>query len=253
MRNFSVERRSFLCFVAVLLTAACVVTPVPRIEQEPLPTSTLMTDSVNPTDSNPTTEADMRLIDAARRGDVAAVQQLLVQGANVHAADPSGVTALIAAAYANHLAVAQLLIQAGADVNVQDRTQQSAYLIATSDGYVDLLRLTLRAGADVHRTDSYNGTGLIRAADRGHVEIIQELLQTEIKIDHINRLGWTALLEAIILGDGGARHTEVVRLLVEAGADVNLADGNGVSPLAHARQGGHTAIAEILHNAGAHE
>lgn len=191
------------------------------------------------------------LIAAAREGDAAAVADLLTRGASVHASDGRGVTALIAAAYQNHLEVARLLIEAGADVNVQDDTRQSAYLIPTADGYLDLLKLTLQAGADVHSLDSYNGTGLIRAADRGHVEIIQELLKTDIDIDHVNRLGWTALLEAIILGDGGPRHTEVVRLLVEAGADVNLADGNGVAPLAHARERGFEEIAAILENAGA--
>jgi uncharacterized protein len=143
------------------------------------------------------------------------------------------------------------LIQAGADVNTQDSTRQSAYLIATSEGYLDLLLRTLQAGADVHSKDSYNGTGLIRAAERGHVEIIQELLKTEIDVDHVNNLGWTALLEAIILGNGGPRHTEVVRLLVHAGADVNLADSNGITPLAHARQRGYQQIAQILLDAGA--
>jgi ankyrin repeat protein len=142
--------------------------------------------------------------------------------------------------------VAQLLIEAGADVNVQDDSQQSAYLISTSEGYLDLLLLTLAAGADVTSLDSYHGIGLIRAADRGHVEIIEELLKTDIAIDHVNRLGWTALLEAIILGDGGPRHTEVVRLLVEAGADVDLADSNGVTPLEHARKRGYETMVEIL-------
>lgn len=194
---------------------------------------------------------DMQMIIAARQGDIEGVRQLLAQGANIHAQDENGITALIAAAYRNDLAIIDLLIQAGADVNIQDNTKQSAYLIATSEGYLELLQRTLQAGADVHRTDSYNGTGLIRAADRGHVEIIQELLKTDINIDHINNLGWTALLEAIILGDGGSRHTEVVRLLVEAGADVNLADGNGITPLAHAQYRGYQNIIEILLNAGA--
>lgn len=196
-------------------------------------------------------QRDLALIAAAGRGDADAVRRFLGEGASVHAADARGVTALIAAAYGNHLQAAELLVRAGADVNRQDVTQQSAFLIATSDGYLELLRLTLAAGADVHRTDSYNGTGLIRAADRGHVEIIRELLKTGIKLDHVNRLGWTALLEAIILGNGGARHTEVVRLLVAAGANVNLADGNGVTPLAHARSRGFAAIASILEQAGA--
>jgi len=199
----------------------------------------------------PPSTRDRELIAAAAKGNVPAVQRLLEAGASVDAADGQGVTALIAAAYGNHITAARLLIEAGADVNRQDKTQQSAYLIATSDGHLDLLRLTLAAGADVQSTDSYNGTGLIRAADRGHVEIVRELLKTDIPVDHVNRLGWTALLEAIILGDGGTRHTEVVRQLVASGASVNLADGNGVSPLAHARRNGFTAMAALLVQAGA--
>lgn len=195
-------------------------------------------------------EVNMELITAAARGDVEAVTYLLEQGADVHTADENGVTPLIAAAYRNHIEVAQLLIAAGADVNIQDDTKQSAYLITTADGYLELLQMTLAAGADVHSLDSYNGTGLIRAADRGHVEIIAELLKTDIDIDHINRLGWTALLEAIILGDGGPRHTEVVRLLVEAGADITQIDGNGVTPLEHARSRGFEEIVAILEGAG---
>lgn len=196
-------------------------------------------------------ELDRALIDAADRGDAAAALSLLGRGASLTATDETGRTALIAAAYGDHLEVGKLLIDAGADVNTQDETQQSAYLIPTADGYVEFLRLTLESGADVHARDSYNGTGLIRAADRGHVEIIRIVLETEIEIDHVNRLGWTALLEAIILGDGGERHTEVVRLLVNAGADVNLADADGVTPLAHARRQAYGEIAAILEAAGA--
>ena len=196
-------------------------------------------------------ELDRTLIEATERGDDEGVRARLDQGASVEAVDEGGRTALIAAAYRNHLSAARLLVEAGADVNVQDSTRQSAFLIATSDGYLDLLHLTLAAGADVHRTDSYNGTGLIRAADRGHVEVIQALLETNVPLDHVNRLGWTALLEAIILGDGGARHTEVARLLIGAGADVNLADRDGVTPLAHARRRGFGEIAGLLEGAGA--
>ncbi len=196
-------------------------------------------------------DMDMELIEAARGGDADTVKRLLTEGASAGARDASGMTALIAAAWGNHLEVACALIAAGGDVNAQDDTQQSAYLIATSEGYRELLDLTLEAGADVQSLDSYRGTGLIRAAERGHGDVVARLLETEIAVDHINRLGLTALLEAIMFGDGGARYVEVVRLLVAAGADVNLADGNDVSPLAHAQQRGFTELAAILVSAGA--
>ena len=168
-------------------------------------------------------------------------------------ADPDLDRQLIAAAYANDVDEATRLIEAGADVDAKDETVQSAYLIATSEIGDDprLLELTLANGADVRSLDSYNGTGLIRAADRGFTTIVARLLETDIDVDHVNRLGWTALLEAIILGNGDAEHVEVVRQLVEAGADVNLADGQGVTPLAHAEDSGYDAMVAILREAGA--
>jgi uncharacterized protein len=155
---------------------------------------------------------------------------------------------LIEAAFDNDVEAARRLIADGADVNAKDSTQQSAYLIATSEVGDDprLLELTLDNGADVASKDRFDGTGLIRAAERGHVRIVRRLLETGIEVDHVNRLGWTALLEAIVLGEGGRAHTETVRALVDAGADVAIADGDGVTPLAHARERGYEAIATIL-------
>ncbi len=168
-------------------------------------------------------------------------------------ANPALDEQLLTAAYANDVDEASRLIEAGADVNAKDETVQSAYLIATSEVGDDprLLELTLANGADVASLDSYDGTGLIRAADRGYTTIVSRLLETDVDVDHVNRLGWTALLEAIILGGGDGAHTDVVRLLVEAGADLTIADGQGVTPLAHAEQSGYEEMAEILRSAGA--
>ena len=168
-------------------------------------------------------------------------------------ANPALDEQLLTAAYANDVDEASRLIEAGADVNAKDETVQSAYLIATSEVGDDprLLELTLANGADVRSLDSYDGTGLIRAADRGYTTIVARLLETDVDVDHVNRLGWTALLEAIILGGGDAAHTDVVRLLVEAGADLTIADGQGVTPLVHAEQSGYEEMAEILRTAGA--
>ncbi len=197
--------------------------------------------------------SDQALIEAARAGDADEVRSLLERGASVGARDTAGATALVAAAYGNHVEVARLLVDAGADVNVKDSTEQSAYLIATSEvgDETALLELTLDAGAEVNAKDSYNGTGLIRAADRGYVEIVRRLLETELEVDHVNRLGWTALLEAIILGGGDKAHSEVVRVLVAGGVDVNVADSDGVTPLAHARAHDYAEITSILVEAGA--
>ena len=196
---------------------------------------------------------DQALIAAAERNDVEAVRQLLKEGASVRARDPQGRTALLAATYRNHVEIAKLLILTGSDVNTQDAMQNSPLLLAGASGYLDILRMTLAADPDFTIYNRYGGTALIPACERGHVEVVKELLKTKIDVNHVNRLGWTALLEAIILGDGGPIHQAIVGLLVAAGADLNLGDGDGVTPLRHARQKGYRVIADILLSAGARE
>jgi len=196
---------------------------------------------------------DLPLIKAASEGNLPRVSRLLRKGASVRATDERGRTPLVAAAYGNHVKVARALLRADADPNEKDVTVQSAYLISTSEVGDDprLLRVLLRQGADVSSRDSFNGTGLIRSAERGFPRVTARLLATDIEIDHVNRLGWTALHEAIILGDGGSSHADVVQQLVDAGADVNLPSArDGVRPLTHARQRGYERIATILSDAG---
>ena len=162
-----------------------------------------------------------------------------------------GRSALLAATHRNRVDVARYLIQEGADVNAKDFIQDTPYLYAAAEGRIEILKLTLAAGADLKDTNRYRGTGLIPAAHHGHVEAVKLLLATAIDKNHVNNLGWTALLEAVILGDGGAVHTEIVRLLTAAGADVNIADRDGVTPIAHARKSGYSGMVRILAEAGA--
>ena len=130
--------------------------------------------------------------------------------------------------------------------------RDSPFLYVGAEGLLDVLKLLIDARADTRITNRFGGTALIPAAERGHVEVVNELLtRTDVKIDHVNNLGWTALLEAVILGDGGPRRTEVVRLLIAAGANVNIPDGRGVTALAHARQRGYTQMIGLLERAGA--
>jgi hypothetical protein len=188
---------------------------------------------------------------AAENNDVAAIKKLLAEGAEIDARDGSGVTALLVATHGNRVEAAKALIEAGADVNAKDKIDDSPYLYAGARGHLEILKMTLRHGADLKSTNRYGGTALIPASERGHVETVRTLIEAGTDVDHVNNLKWTALLEAIILGNGGPRHRQIVELLVKAGADVNLADGDGVTPLQHARSAGYRDIEKTLVAAGA--
>ena len=188
---------------------------------------------------------------AAAADDVAAIGTLLSKGAEIDARDASGATALLVATHGNKVNAARALIEAGADVNAKDQISDSPYLYAGARGHLEILTMTLAQGADLRSTNRYGGTALSPAPERGHVETVRRLIDAGVAEDHVNRLGWTALLEAIILSDGGPRHQQIVQALVDAGANVQLADGDGVTPLQHAVRRGHTETERILRAAGA--
>ncbi len=194
------------------------------------------------------------LVEAAARGQWAKVLALLDGGAPIESradtARSRNATPVLAATQGNHVDVVRLLVARGANVNAQDDQQDSAFLLASASGYTDIVQLTLAAGADLASTNRYGGTALIPACHYGHVETVRLLLTTRIAVDHINNLGWTALLEAVILGDGGLAHAEIVRLLIGAKANVNLADAQGVTPLQHALARKQVHVAELLRAAG---
>ena len=168
-------------------------------------------------------------------------------GADPNEADGTGRTAVTAAVYAGSAVVVRLLVDAGADVDRQDETRANAFLALGETGDVDVLDEVLRADPDVRRTNRFGGSALIPAADRGHVEMVRALLErTKVDVDHVNDLGWTALLEAVILGDGGPAHQQIVRLLLDHGADRSIADRDGGTPLEHARGSGYAEIAIML-------
>ena len=192
-----------------------------------------------------------QLLKYASVGDEVAVRKLLARDAPVNVHDAQGNTPLLLATAGNHIEVARSLILAGANVNLQNDQQDSAYLLAGARGYLEILRMTLTRGADLKSTNRYGGTALIPACERGHVETAKTLIDAGVDVNHVNRLGWTCLMEAVVLSDGGPAHQQIVRDVIAAGADVNLADREGVTPLAHARQRGQTAMAELLSAAGA--
>lgn len=193
---------------------------------------------------------NQHLLKAAATGDVPAIERALAAGADVEARDARGRTPVLLATDGNHVAAARALIARGANVNAQDQQLDSAFLLAGARGYTEIVRAALGAGADWRITNRYGGTALIPACERGHVDTVRLLLSTDIDVDHVNRLGWTGLLEAVILGDGGPRHQQIVQMLLARGAQVNLADRECVTPLQHAVQRGQPEVAALLRAAG---
>jgi ankyrin repeat protein len=144
------------------------------------------------------------------------------------------------------------LVAAGADPNAQDGDRYDIVTIAAVANDLPTLREALALGGSARNvTSRYDGTALIAAAHLGHVEVVRELIRANAPLDHVNNLGWTALIESIVLGDGGPRHTATLEALVKAGATVNLADRGGATPLQLARSRGYREMAAILANAHA--
>ncbi|MDH3715862.1 MAG: ankyrin repeat domain-containing protein [Gammaproteobacteria bacterium] len=191
------------------------------------------------------------LLAAAARGDDALIEKL-VRSDPPDVRDSYGRTPLHVAAYAGHHKAMRALVAAGADPNALERDRYDIVTIAAVANDVPTLKLALSLGASAGNiTSRYDGTALIAAAHLGHVEVVEQLLRAGAPLDHVNNLGWTAVIEAIVLGDGGARHVQTLKLLLDAGADANIADRSGQTPLALARSRGYGAMERDLKKAGA--
>lgn len=180
-------------------------------------------------------------------GDVEAIRSLVAAGAELEQRDGNGRTPVHVAAFASNDAALEALAAAGADMNALDNQVYDVLTIAAVANDPDMVSLALRLGNRPDLTTSvYDGTALIAAAHLGHQEVVRRLIAGGAPLDHVNNLGWTALIEAVILGDGGPDHIETVRALVMAGADPSIADREGMTPLQHAEARGFEAIATIL-------
>ncbi len=203
-----------------------------------------------PQDANAESAASRELLAAAERGDGVELQRLIAAGVPLDPVDAAGRTPLLIAVERNHGGAAALLIAAGANINAQAANADTPWLLAGALGRADMLRLMIPKGPDFSIRNRFGGNALIPACERGHVEAVRVLLTSAIDVNHVNNLGWTCLLEIVILGDGGPRHVEVTRLVLAAGANPNIADKDGVSPLAHARRKGQREIARLIEAAG---
>jgi ankyrin repeat protein len=191
---------------------------------------------------------------AAQTGDIKAISALSkTQNKTIETLDNNGRTPLHVATFARQRAAIATLIEAGANTAALDNDRYDAVTIAAVADDEETLHLLLARGASAKLiTSRWDGTALIAAAHLGHDGVVRQLITAGAPLDHINNLDWTALIEAIVLGDGGPRHQRTVSALLGAGANTQLTDRAGLSPLDLARSRGYDALERLLRNAGAH-
>jgi ankyrin repeat protein len=190
---------------------------------------------------------------AAWRGDAAQIDRVAAATpAALRERDGHGRTALHVATFARQRAAIEALVRAGADLGALDDDRYDAVTIAAVADDEQTLRTLLAQGASARLvTSRYDGTALIAAAHLGHDGVVRQLIAAGAPLDHVNNLHWTAVIESIVLGDGGARHQATLQALIDAKANLQLTDRNGRTPLQLARERGHAQMSAMLERAGA--
>ena len=189
---------------------------------------------------------------AAHKGDVAQITKLAAAKADLNARDGNGRTPLHVATFARQREAIRALVKAGADINLLENDRYDGVTIASVADDEETLRVLLSLGASAKQvTSRYDGTALIAAAHLGHDGVVRQLIAAGAPLDHVNNLHWTAVIESIVLGDGGVRHQATLKALVDSGANLQLADRSGQTPLALAKARGFTAMVALLEKAGA--
>ena len=195
---------------------------------------------------------DKNIYKAIESNDFKEIERLLVLEINLEQKNSDGQTPLLFATYLQRNEIALQLMKAGANVNAQDKALNSSFLYAGAEGNLEIVKEALKYGANFKVLNRYGGTALIPAAEKGHLEMVRLLVNTpDFPIDHVNRLGWTAIMEAVVLSNGGSVHVEIVKSLIEGGVDVNIPDSEGVTVLKHAKTRGFKEIVSLLEKAGA--
>jgi uncharacterized protein len=189
---------------------------------------------------------------AAANNDAGEIEKLVKAGAKIDARDAHARTPLHVAVFLSKQDAARTLMRLGADANALDAQNYDIVTIAAVLDDLPMLKVALAGGCRATNiTSPYHGTALIAAAHLGHDEIVRTLVNARAPLDHVNNLGWTAVIESIVLGDGGKRHIATLKALIDAGADINLADRSGDTPLVLAKRRGYADMAAMLTAAGA--
>ena len=189
---------------------------------------------------------------AANKGDVAQIEKLAAAKADLNAKAANGRTPVHVATFARQREALRALAKAGANLNLLENDRYDGITIASVADDEETLRVLIELGASAKQTTSrYDGTALIAAAHLGHDGVVRQLIKAGAPLDHVNNLHWTAVIESIVLGDGGRRHQATLKALIDAGANLQLKDRTGATPLQLARSRGYAEMVKMLEAAGA--
>ena len=245
LRHLSCELALVGALLASML-AGCSGVAGPTGAKQPAPSSSTQ---VSPQRPRQIRDADNALLQAAVSGDADLAAQAIRAGAALESRDAKGRTPLLLAVTHDRVDVARLLVAHGADPDALDAQHDTPWLVTGVTGSVRMLEILLPANPDLTIRNRFGGVSVIPASERGHADYVRRVVTTGIDVNHVNDLGWTAMLEAVIFGDGSDRYQQIVAALLSAGADPSIGDKNGETPLEHAQAKGQDEIASIIRRA----
>ncbi|XP_069825414.1 ankyrin repeat domain-containing protein 50-like isoform X2 [Dendropsophus ebraccatus] len=188
---------------------------------------------------------------AAHQGHLPVVELLLEHGARHDHSDGLGWTPLRAAAWGGHTEVVESLLAFGAQPDTSGADGRTALRAAAWGGHEGPVKALIRAGAEIDRADEEGRTPLMAAAYMGHGAVAELLLKSGADINQCDGDGRSALAVACLCVPTGQRHPQLVSVLLDHGADPELRDKEGLTPLLVAAYEGQEEVAELLLEAGA--
>lgn len=189
---------------------------------------------------------NIELFEAAAAGDQTKLAAL-INTDNINVRDKGKRTLILVAAQNKHYELVRWLAEQGADIDAQDNKCFNPFIHGCINNDLTLVKMMVELGTDLTRLTRFGGNGLTPAAEKGYEEIVTYLLEnTDINVNLTNTVGWTALIESIILNDGGPKMQRIVETLLKHDADPRMTDEWGVPPLELAKRKGYHEIATII-------